>query len=99
MVVEDAPKMAWWAGLALLLVRGLLLWFVVPVVAIIWLVLWPLFRRSHVSLGALLGWADLSLIAALHRSLLRIGTPTPLDWTALRDVSTLTHRISILDPY
>jgi len=99
MVVEDAPKMAWWAGLALLLVRGLLLWLVVPVVAVVWLVLWPLFRLRHVSLGALLGWADLTLIAALQRSLLRIGTQAPLEWTALRDVSTVTHRISILDPY
>jgi hypothetical protein len=85
-------------GLLLLTVRGLLLWLVVPALAIVWLLTWPLWRRRGVTLGQLLGWADLNLVSALGHTLLRPLTPTPLPWTPLAEANSVTHRIGFLDP-
>lgn len=64
-------------GVAFRVLRGVLLWLVVPVGFIWWLVAWPWFRSRRVRLGQLLGRVDLNLIATISRSLFRplLGEP------------------------
>jgi len=84
--------------LLLLLVRGVLLWVVVPVSAVVWLCLAIRLRRRGVGLGRFLGWVDLNLVAALQRTVLRPFFPSPLRWTRWREIETVTHRVGRLDP-
>jgi hypothetical protein len=86
------------SGLLLLLVRGVLLWLVVPLAVVAWILLWPLMRRRNVRVGSLVGWADLNLIAALQRSLCRFGTKNPLSWTPWVELPEVTHRVRLTDP-
>lgn len=62
----------------LLLLRGVLLWIVMPLTIVSWLLLLPLriirTSQGHVafpSLGAYLAWSDALLVAALTRTVLR----------------------------
>jgi hypothetical protein len=50
-------------GLVVLVLRGLLLWLVVPIAVIAWPVVRARQRKSGVSLGQYLGWIDLNLVA------------------------------------
>ncbi len=70
--------------LALLLVRGVLLWLIVPVTVLCWLASWPTWRRRQVSLGQLLGWADLNLIALVDHTILRPFVKAPSGWSRRR---------------
>jgi hypothetical protein len=86
------------SGLALLLIRGVLLWVVVPFAALGWVVAWPVRHFKKVGLGQLIGWSDLNLIAAVQRSILRPFTRRPLGWTSLKALPNVAHRIRLLDP-
>ena len=85
-------------GLLLLLVRGVLLWLVVPLAAVTWLLLGPAMRRREVSIGSFIGWADLNLIAAPQRGLFRPFINEPLSWTPWRELPDVTHRVRSVDP-
>ena len=67
------------AGVAVLLVRGVLLWVVVPLAVASWLLLAIVLRRRGVTLGKFLGWVDLNLVAFLGRTILRpiVRAPDP----------------------
>ena len=73
---------------ALLVIRGLLLWIIVPLTFVVWVLLMParaarrvFLRRRSPSLRQYITWADAVLIAALERSVLRpIGIIN--DWPA-----------------
>lgn len=82
------------ALLIMLLVRGVLLWIVVPVAAVWWLIAIPvdaIVRKPYVGLGQTIGWADLNLIA-----LLTLGHSAPfVSWS---QASKVKHRVSIIDP-
>ena len=87
-------------GIAFLVLRGVLLWVVIPLAFVLWVIV----RlsggdRSDLSLRTVVGWADLNLCAALSRSLLRPMVIRPLEWTPWRDVESVSHRVSPLDPY
>lgn len=85
-------------GLILLLVRGVLLWILIPLGFIAWIVTAPMAFRRAVTLGQFLGWLDSNLIVLLQKSLLRPFYPTPtVDWIPARDISTVTHRIGARD--
>jgi hypothetical protein len=87
------------AGLALLLVRGLLLWLVVPMGFLVWVFGWPYWFSRQVELGAFLGWLDLNTIALLQRTLLRpLFRAARLPWTPLHEAAELVHCISFVDP-
>ena len=92
------PRLSFVTGLLLLLVRGVLLWLVVPVAAISWLLLWPVMKRRDVSLGSFIGWADLNLMAALERGLFGPFVKEPLGWTPWREMRDVTHRVRFGDP-
>jgi hypothetical protein len=79
-------------------VRGVLLWLVVPLVVVVWLLTWPVWHRQQVSLRQLLGWADLNLIAALQRSILRSLVQRPLRRTPRSELPNVRHRIRLGDP-
>jgi hypothetical protein len=83
----------------LLIVRGLLLWIVLPVAALAWLVRLPyaFVRRRPVSIGQTLGWADLNLIASLERSLLRPLAREHSSFVRWHDAATVSHRPSLFD--
>lgn len=86
------------AGLVLLLIRGALLWLVVPVAVVAWIVGWPFFRYRKVRCAQLLGWADLNLIAAIEHTLLRPLIRSRLPWIPPSAMSTVSHRIGLADP-
>ena len=86
------------SGLTLLLVRGVLLWLVVPAATGVWLVLAILLRRRRVGLGRFLGWVDLNLIAALQRTALRPFFAARAPWTPWSEIELVTHRVRWLDP-
>src|SRR5258708_39351616 len=86
------------AFLALLFVRGVLLWLVIPLATIGWACAYPYFHHRRVILGQFLGWIDLNLVAFLERSILRTLFSSPLPWVRASAMVQVTHRISLLDP-
>jgi hypothetical protein len=85
-------------GVAILLVRGVLLWIVVPLAFVCWLLLAIPLRRRGVTLGKLLGWVDLNLVAFLGRTILRPLVRTPSNWVSAREMHEVTHRLRFQDP-
>ena len=82
------------AGTVLLLIRGWLLWIVVPLSAIAWglTLYWQI--RKGISLGLFLGWIDNNFVIILERSLLLALFPeTTHSWVAFTDITTVQHRI------
>ena len=82
------------AGTVLLLIRGWLLWILVPLSAIAWALTlyWQIRRR--ISLGLFLGWIDNNFVIILERSLLLALFPeTTHSWVAFKDITTVAHRI------
>ena len=57
------------SALAPLLVRGILLWIIIPIGFALWLL--AVSSTVRPGLGEFLGWLDLNLIAALHRAMVR----------------------------
>lgn len=93
-----SPRAPIVAGVTLLLLRGVLLWVVVPVATCAWLIIRTLGRHRPIGLGQFLGWADLNLTAGLQRTVLRSLFATRAGWTAWSDVGTVTHRVRMIDP-
>jgi len=85
-------------GVMLLLVRGILLWLLVPAGACVWLIAAVPVWRRQVGLGQFLGWLDLNLVALLERTILRPFFRTPRTWTPWQDVDAVGHHIGFLDP-
>jgi hypothetical protein len=89
------------AWIALLCVRGVLLWLVVPLAFCFWLLLLTpvraILRRKYLSVGQVIGWFDLNLIAAIAQILIRpFGRQVPFTpWLAM---SSVEHRVSLIDP-
>lgn len=85
-------------ALLLLLIRGILLWLLIPIAVLMWIVLHSWGQNS--SLGACVGSYDINMCAALQRSLLRPLIPDPtVDYVPLSKMTEVTHRITFLDPY
>jgi len=84
--------------LTLLFVRGFFLWLQIPLVTLWWLLTFPLWHRRHVSLGGLLGWADINFIALVDKSILRPFVKDRMKWLPVKAAGSVTHRISTLDP-
>lgn len=83
--------------LAILFLRGLLLWVVVPLAALSWIALGPL---TTASLGACVGWFDLNLVVLLQRIVFLPSTrEPPLAWVSLSKMKTTEHRFRILGLY
>ena len=86
---------------ALLVVRGWLLWLVIPIAILGWLVMSPLrlaLDKPYITPGKLIGWADMNLIAMLGQVLARpFGRRS--DFTPWSRVLSVEHRVSIIDPW
>ncbi|MFF2493447.1 hypothetical protein [Agromyces sp. NPDC058064] len=88
--------------LALLLIRGLLLWILIPVGTVLWLIVFG--WTAHVSLGTLLGWLDLNLTVVLHRVMVlpvrgKNTLPRP-EFVPMRHIHSVKHRVHIVrDPF
>ena len=82
--------------LALLVIRGVLLWVLVPLATMTWLItLIPfLIRRTVVGPRRFIRWFDLNLIAFLSR-LLRLDAYQPFVGLAAGEVES--HRVGLLD--
>ncbi|MEF3404478.1 hypothetical protein [Agromyces sp. CCNWLW203] len=82
-------------GMFLMLVlRGFLLWAVIPIAALSWIVLGPL---TAASLGACVGWFDLNLMVFLLRFVLRpLIRDSELSWVPLAKMRTTEHRFRFL---
>ena len=85
------------AGVAHLLLRGVLLWVVVPVATCVWIML-AAGRHRPAGLGQFLGWVDLNLTAGLQRTALRPLFGAHPQWTPWSEVGQVTHRVRLLDP-
>lgn len=85
------------AGLLLLLLRGILLWVVVPLSVCVWPFVYIPLRRSRVRLGQFLGWVDLNLMAALSQIVLRPLFRDPVPWVAWGEMAGVTHRVRLID--
>jgi len=80
--------------LLMLVVRGVLLWVVIPLSDVWWLLTEPARvanGKPHVGLAETIGWANLNLVAVLT-----LGRLTP--FTSWSRVSEVEHRISLIDP-
>ena len=87
-------------GLLLLILRGILLWIVIPLAFLAWLLLLPWLHSRRVTVGQFLGWVDNNFIAALQRSVLRpLFQSPPQHWIRAHDIERVTHRIGKLDLY
>lgn len=81
-------------GVVLLVIRGFLLWFLVPISVLIWLVgaIWLVPRGA--TLGRFLGWIDNNFIIVLERTVLRPFFDEPTHpWIRFADISKVTHRL------
>ena len=80
--------------LLILMIRGVLLWIVIPVATLFWIVS---FWTTKASLGACLGWFDLNLNALIQRVLLRpfVRNP-PATWEMWSKMVSTEHRIAFL---
>jgi hypothetical protein len=85
-------------GFALFMIRGCLLWLVVPLATLWWLVIRVGGRARGVALGQFLGWTDLNLIACIQRTILRPLVRFPLDRVPGSDMRQVTHRLSVIEP-
>jgi glycerol-3-phosphate acyltransferase PlsY len=85
-------------GFLLLLVRGVLLWLIIPFAVICWLLSWPWLQDRDIMLAHILGWLDLNLIAALTHSLLLPLVRRAAPFQPLREMGEVTHRIRGVDP-
>ncbi len=87
-------------GFVVLLVRGVLLWVLVPVVSVAWVLSFPLARLlgHRVALGQALGWADLNMTALLQRGLPTAVLSKRLPFVPWREMGQVSHRIQMLDP-
>ncbi|GAA1822512.1 hypothetical protein [Agromyces salentinus] len=90
------------AALALLVLRGLLLWILIPLGFVLWLVIFG--WSARVGLGTFLGWLDLNLTAALQRALgLPVrgkGSKRSAEFVPMRLMQSVKHRIHIVrDPF
>ncbi len=97
-IPDDSDEKSGLFWLALLTVRGVLLWIVIPIVFLSWLVSWPHWHRKHIQLSQLLGWSDLNLVAAIERSILRPFVTSPAQWVSYSEISNVTHEIGLTDP-
>jgi hypothetical protein len=86
------------AGLLLLLVRGVLLWVVIPIAICAWPFVYPRLRKKGVGFGQFLGWVDLNLMASLSQTVLRPLFRAPVEWVAWREMPEVTHRVAWNDP-
>jgi len=98
MTGDGQPRNSVVGGIAVLFVRGLLLWLVVPMAAIVWPILALWLRRGGVTFGGYLGWLDLNLISCLQRTILRPLVRAPVDWVPARDMARVVHRLRAVDP-
>lgn len=84
------------AGFALLAIRGVLLWVMIPLATLFWLPSSFWLRRRGIDLGRFLGWTDLNLVACLQRTILRPLFRAPLPWVPARSMPQVTHRVDAL---
>jgi hypothetical protein len=98
MLAAMGAPAATFGAVGFLVVRGMLLWLVVPAGACVWLVLAVPLRRRSVGMGAFVGWCDLNLIALLHRVGLRPHTAERRPWVHPRELPEIDHRVRFLDP-
>ena len=84
--------------LALLTIRGLLLWFLVPGSFVVWLLGAIWFVPRGATLGRFLGWIDINFILTIEETILRPFFPEPThSGVRFADIATVKHRIGALD--
>jgi hypothetical protein len=83
--------------LAFYLLRGVLLWILVPVAWLIWAFSWPIWKKRNVRAGQFIGWADLNFQALLHRSLFRPFVKEPVAPVPVSGIPQVTHRVGWTD--
>ena len=85
-------------GMLLLLIRGVFLWVLIPMMLIVWVLGFPHWKRVHVTVGHLVGWADLNLAATLQRTVLRPCFSSPIPWVPVSQMPHVKHRVGFSDP-
>jgi hypothetical protein len=96
--VDPAPRSNVVGGVHVLLIRGVLLWAIVPLSFTVWALtlLWMIPRR--IGFAQLLGWVDINFVMILVRGPLRpFFREVALDWVPLRDITAVRHRVRFFD--
>lgn len=83
--------------LLLLAIRGVGLWIVVPLTAVLWVVLLSAMLPRGIGFRVLLGWGDLNVVALVQRSVLRWGFPNRQPWIPIGGIAATTHRVRFRD--
>jgi predicted tellurium resistance membrane protein TerC len=94
----DARRNSAIGGVGVLVIRGVLLWLVVPLATLWWLIARAGGRARGITLGQFLGWTDLNLIACIQRTVGRPVVRFPLDRVPVSDMRQVTHRLRVVDP-
>ena len=96
MIQHEVAPSAWFL---LLLIRGFLLWLVVPVATVVWCAGAYWFIRDDASLGKFLGLVDNNLLIVIERSILRPLFEKPThSWIPYANIAEVAHRVGFLDP-
>jgi hypothetical protein len=96
--VDPAPRAGVVGSVLVLVIRGVLLWAIVPLTFAVWLLtlLWSIPRK--IRFGAMLGWVDINFLMILTRGPLRfLFRESQLDWVPLRDMAAVRHRVWFSD--
>jgi hypothetical protein len=96
--VEPAPRAGVVGSVLVLVIRGVLLWAIVPLTFAVWLLtlLWTIPRQ--INFGAMLGWVDINFQMILTRGPFRLSfRESKAEWVPLRDMATVRHRVWFSD--
>jgi hypothetical protein len=85
-------------GFAALLIRGVLLWVLLPIAMLGWFIVRVIGRGRGVTLGQFIGWCDINLMAGIQRSVLRPLFRWPVAWVPVGAMPQVAHRVRLLDP-
>ena len=85
-------------ALALLAIRGFLLWLVIPLGTLAWAVSFQALRTPAVTLGAYLGWIDNNIAFLLVNGPFSMSFPnSPVRWIPSANRAAVKHRIGFSD--
>jgi hypothetical protein len=96
--MERRPDLPLIPAILLLVIRGIALWFLVPLAFLFWVLAFPWIFRYSKSLRQFVTWVDVNFCVSLLRGPLRVLVPEPrMSWLPLSRITELTARTADKD--